>query len=212
MLVKDFEYQHLSIPRKPAWSKQMTAEDIDRREKQAFLVWRRTIADIEELHNHSKKVTPFEKNIEVWRQLWRVIDRSDIIIQVVDCRNPLLYYTDDLKRYVAELDPPKPMLLILNKADFLTEYQVKNVSAFVLRLRCSPLLFCVCATCALRLRCVCTAFALRLCYVCAAFAVCLHCVCTAFVLHLRCDCAAYALRLRCVCGALTLHLCRICAA
>ena len=27
-------------------------------------------------------LTPFEKNIEVWRQLWRVLERSDIIVQV----------------------------------------------------------------------------------------------------------------------------------
>ena len=27
-------------------------------------------------------LTPFEKNIEVWRQLWRVLERSDIVVQV----------------------------------------------------------------------------------------------------------------------------------
>ena len=27
-------------------------------------------------------LTPFEKNLEVWRQLWRVLERSDIIVQV----------------------------------------------------------------------------------------------------------------------------------
>jgi len=25
-------------------------------------------------------ITPFEKNIEVWRQLWRVIEKSDVLI------------------------------------------------------------------------------------------------------------------------------------
>ena len=24
-------------------------------------------------------VTPFEKNLEIWRQLWRVIERSDLV-------------------------------------------------------------------------------------------------------------------------------------
>ncbi len=28
-------------------------------------------------------LTPFEKNLEVWRQLWRVLERSDIVVQVV---------------------------------------------------------------------------------------------------------------------------------
>ena len=31
-------------------------------------------------------LTPFEKNLEVWRQLWRVLERSDIVVQA----SPLL--------------------------------------------------------------------------------------------------------------------------
>jgi hypothetical protein len=27
-------------------------------------------------------LTPFEKNLEVWRQLWRVVERSNVIVQV----------------------------------------------------------------------------------------------------------------------------------
>lgn len=37
------------------------------------------------------RATPFEKNIEVWRQLWRVLEKCDIAVQIVDARNPLLY-------------------------------------------------------------------------------------------------------------------------
>lgn len=68
----------------------MTAEEVDRHEKDAFLTWRREIALLEQTHE-TKKVTPFEKNLEVWRQLWRVLERSDLICQIVDARNPLLY-------------------------------------------------------------------------------------------------------------------------
>jgi large subunit GTPase 1 len=39
-----YDYEHLKIPRKPAWTKEMTAEEIDMREKDAFLQWRREIA------------------------------------------------------------------------------------------------------------------------------------------------------------------------
>lgn len=39
-----YDYEHLKIPRKPAWTKDMTAADIDRREREAFLQWRREIA------------------------------------------------------------------------------------------------------------------------------------------------------------------------
>ena len=51
----------------------------------------------------SIQVTPFEKNIEVWRQLWRVLERCDMAVQIVDARNPLMYYTEDLMKYASEL-------------------------------------------------------------------------------------------------------------
>ena len=41
-------------------------------------------------------LTPFERNIEVWRQLWRVVERSHLIVQIVDARNPLRFRCDDL--------------------------------------------------------------------------------------------------------------------
>ncbi len=47
-----------------------------------FLVWRRNLAIIEE--EEKLILTPFEKNLEVWRQLWRVLERSDIIVQVTN--------------------------------------------------------------------------------------------------------------------------------
>lgn len=68
-------------------------------------------------------LTPFEKNIEVWRQLWRVIERSQLVVQIVDARNPLLFRSADLEKYVKEVDPNKNNLLLINKADFLTAKQ-----------------------------------------------------------------------------------------
>ena len=65
-------------------------------------------------------LTPFERNLEVWRQLWRVIERSDLVVQIVDARNPLLFRTEDLERYVHEVDPQKRNLLLVNKADLMT--------------------------------------------------------------------------------------------
>ena len=122
LITREFDYDHLKIPRKPAWTREMTADDVDRREKDAFLEWRREVA-VMETASRDKRVTPFEKNIEVWRQLWRVIEKSDIAVQIVDARNPLMYYTKDLLKYASEQKPARPMMLLLNKADFLTEYQ-----------------------------------------------------------------------------------------
>lgn len=77
--------------------------------------------------NSEMKVTPFEKNLEVWRQLWRVMERSDLICQLVDARNPLFYYSTDLEAYAREeLTPPKPMVVVVNKADYLSRLQQRE--------------------------------------------------------------------------------------
>lgn len=76
-------------------------------------------------------VTPFERNIEVWRQLWRVLERSDVVVQIVDARNPLFFYCQDLDQYVNELDPSKKRVLLINKADFLTDSQRQQWSDYL---------------------------------------------------------------------------------
>ena len=40
-------------------------------------------------------------------------------MQVVDARDPLRYRSKDLEAYAGELQPPRPSLLLLNKADLL---------------------------------------------------------------------------------------------
>ena len=65
-------------------------------------------------------LTPFEKNLEMWRQLWRVVERSDVVVQVLDCRNPLLFRCPDFEQFVREVDPIKRNVLLLNKADLLS--------------------------------------------------------------------------------------------
>ena len=42
-------------------------------ERDGFLEWRRSLAKLEE--NERLVLTPFERNIEFWRQLWRVVER-----------------------------------------------------------------------------------------------------------------------------------------
>lgn len=76
--------------------------EIDKQENLAFLEWRRDLAAIEE-GNIKLAITPFEKNIEVWRQLWRVIEKSDLLLQIVDARNPYFFYSEDLEQYISEV-------------------------------------------------------------------------------------------------------------
>eukprot|EP00536_Pseudo-nitzschia_multiseries_P007214 jgi/Psemu1/151645/gw1.166.53.1 len=126
----NFAFKELSVPRRPAWDATTTAAELDKLEKDSFLEWRRAIAEREEeisLRSSSISslgVTPFEKNIEIWRQLWRVLERCSCIVQIVDARNPLFYLSQDLKAYTTK-ELGKPMLLLINKSDYLTPLQRK---------------------------------------------------------------------------------------
>jgi large subunit GTPase 1 len=90
-------------------------------ERDSLLLWRRGLAELQE--NNDLLMTPFERNLEVWRQLWRVIERSDLVVQIVDARHPLLFRSEDLEDYVKEVDSKKNNLLLVNKADMMTLQQ-----------------------------------------------------------------------------------------
>nr|DAD48324.1 TPA_asm: hypothetical protein HUJ06_018261 [Nelumbo nucifera] len=107
----------LRVPRRPLWNAGMSVEELDTNERQAFLIWRRSLARLEE--NENLVLTPFEKNVDIWRQLWRVLERSDLLVMVVDARDPLFYRCPDLEAYAQEIDEHKRTLLLVNKADLL---------------------------------------------------------------------------------------------
>ena len=108
----------LTIPRRPKWDKTTTKEELIGNEKRMFLEWRRGMSQLEA--DEGLVLSPFEKNINMWRQLWRVVERSDVVVQILDCRNPLLYRSLDFERFVTETGPIKGNVLLLNKADLLS--------------------------------------------------------------------------------------------
>ncbi|KAJ5182730.1 Large subunit GTPase 1 [Penicillium capsulatum] len=108
----------VTVPRRPKWDQSTTRQQLEVMERESLLEWRRGLAELQE--NNDLLMTPFERNLEVWRQLWRVIERSDLVVQIVDARNPLQFRSEDLEHYVKEIDPRKKNLLLVNKADMLT--------------------------------------------------------------------------------------------
>lgn len=109
------------VVNRPSWDASTTAEQLHQKEKEQFLEWRRTLATLQE--EQGVLLTPYEKNLEFWRQLWRVVEKSDVIVQIVDARNPLLFRCEDLEKYVKEVSPEKMNLILINKADYLTDTQ-----------------------------------------------------------------------------------------
>jgi large subunit GTPase 1 len=104
----------------------MPVDILERQEKDAFLEWRRNLAELQDKENFL--LTPFERNLEVWRQLWRVVERAHLVVQIVDARNPLRFWCEDLENYVGQLASsdtgnPKSTLLLINKSDLLSSSQ-----------------------------------------------------------------------------------------
>ena len=119
------EVQFLSIPKKPKYKKGMKKDEYIKMEKESFLAWRKALAE-EEMKNINKAITPYEKNIEVWKQLWMTVEKGEILFQIVDGRNPLYYRCPDLEKYIKEVDKNKEIILIVNKADLMNDELRKN--------------------------------------------------------------------------------------
>ncbi|KAJ8374324.1 hypothetical protein SKAU_G00049040 [Synaphobranchus kaupii] len=111
----------LRIPRRPEWDQSTSTEALQQTERNSFLEWRRELVTLEEDQNLI--LTPYERNLDFWRQLWRVIERSDVVVQIVDARHPSLFRCPDLESYVKEVSQHKENMLLVNKADLLTREQ-----------------------------------------------------------------------------------------
>ncbi|OHS95746.1 hypothetical protein TRFO_38134 [Tritrichomonas foetus] len=107
----------LIIPRRPYWDENTTPEELHEKETSEILEWRRALSVLEESDNIV--LSPFEKNPEVWKELWRVLERSQVAIYIVDSRDPLAFFSHDFIKYMNELD--LPVLLALNKADLVPQ-------------------------------------------------------------------------------------------
>lgn len=88
--------------------------------------------------------TFFERNLNVWRQLWRTTETSNILLVLVgaytrfslrpsqlilllslalDVRFPLLHYPPSLRHYLRTLKPhSKPVILVLTKTDLVPRW------------------------------------------------------------------------------------------
>lgn len=74
-------------------------------------------------NNNEKKLLSKGQSRRIWSELYKVIDSSDVIIHVLDARNPL---QTQCRRIINELNTPqrkhKQLIYILNKCDLIPTY------------------------------------------------------------------------------------------
>ncbi|GAA6229281.1 guanine nucleotide-binding protein-like 1 [Lates japonicus] len=102
----------LGFPRRPSWNYEMTRENLLRKEEKSYRDY------LDDLHSRNPPGTlsHFEHNLETWRQLWRVLEMSDVILLIVDIRHPVLQFPPALYHYITG-DLQKQVVLVMNKAD-----------------------------------------------------------------------------------------------
>ncbi|GFY74754.1 guanine nucleotide-binding protein-like 1 [Trichonephila inaurata madagascariensis] len=105
----------LDMPKRPQWDYSISKEVLEMREQKYF---REYIANLEKKFG-DQDLSHFEMNLETWRQLWRVVEFSDIVLQVIDIRYPVYHFSPALYEYVTK-DLKKNMILVLNKVDLVS--------------------------------------------------------------------------------------------
>ncbi|KAK9761931.1 hypothetical protein K7432_012793 [Basidiobolus ranarum] len=106
----------LDFPKRPTWSHEMSKEALEVHENEYFEQWLNKIYS----EFPVEQLSFFEHNLEVWRQLWRVIEISDIILIVVDARHPVLHFPPALYRYVVD-ELKRSLVLVFNKVDLVND-------------------------------------------------------------------------------------------
>ncbi|XP_067130003.1 guanine nucleotide-binding protein-like 1 [Centruroides vittatus] len=104
----------IDIPKRPAWDFIISKYELEAKEQSYF---REYLEEIEFKYKE-RNISYFEMNLETWRQLWRVLEMSDIILIVADIRHPIIHFPPGLYKYATE-ELNKEVILVLNKIDLV---------------------------------------------------------------------------------------------
>nr|XP_039263931.1 guanine nucleotide-binding protein-like 1 [Styela clava] len=104
----------LDMPQRPHWDYLDSKQLLEQREEKYFSTY------LDNLYSKfkDKNLSYFEHNLETWRQLWRVIEMSDVIAMVADVRHPVLHFSPALYNFAIHV-VKKPLILVLNKIDLV---------------------------------------------------------------------------------------------
>lgn len=138
----------LSIPRRPKWKYEHTKKEVEANEAGLFKKWlagadaavEQWRADEEcgraeeggEEHEPAstsssivwpRSTTYFERNLEVYRQLWRTLELSPILLVLIDIRCPPLHFPPSLQEYILshQQTSKKEVVLVLTKCDLVPD-------------------------------------------------------------------------------------------
>ncbi|KAG6814126.1 hypothetical protein H0H92_002121 [Tricholoma furcatifolium] len=134
----DSKVPSVSCPRRPKWRFDMTKKEVESNEEGLFRKWldqmdglvldwqNKSCLEVDQQQSPGSQTdvlkepdamprspTYFERNLEVWRQLWRVSEISQILLVLLDSRCPLLHFPPSLASYLSD----RKIILVLTKVD-----------------------------------------------------------------------------------------------
>ncbi|KAJ3212007.1 Guanine nucleotide-binding-like protein 1 [Dinochytrium kinnereticum] len=115
----------IDFPKRPPWSRSELKEELEAKEEKSFDEWMKRIYASWD----AEGLSFFEHNLEVWRQLWRVVEISDIILFVVDSRHPILHFPPSLYDYIVN-QMKKKLVLVFNKIDLVDTPTLKSWTTY----------------------------------------------------------------------------------
>ena len=106
---------YLCHPIRPNWSAITDTKTHEALEQVYFDTWCKQVLQCK----NPDFITPVEFNLDVWRQLWRTLEQSDVILLVVDIRNPLLHIPPSLIEDIVK-NHKKKIIVVLTKIDLVS--------------------------------------------------------------------------------------------
>lgn len=114
--IDDSYFEGYDFPVRPTWNYQMSKDQVCANEERYFFKY---ITNLEKQHyDDMKQLSYCELNLETWRQLWRVLELSDVVLVIADARFPTLMFPPFMFEYVKK-HLNKNVILLLNKIDLV---------------------------------------------------------------------------------------------
>ncbi|XP_023231079.1 nucleolar GTP-binding protein 2-like [Centruroides sculpturatus] len=78
------------------------------------------VTENEKLKQEPREMIMFKgQSKRIWNELYKVIDSSDVVIQVLDARNPLGTRSQHVENFLRKEKPHKHLIFVLNKCDLV---------------------------------------------------------------------------------------------
>jgi len=104
----------VDLPERPGWDKSMSVQSLNAQEKKYFDKYIDSVLEF-----GLEKLNRFERNLDVWKQLWRVSEFASMFIVVCDVRFAGFLCPPSLLRSLQKQFPSKPILVLINKCDLV---------------------------------------------------------------------------------------------